>query len=134
MLALSENNIRTIFADDVKAYFDKNDIRYTQDIGITGKSGLNTKYDFVIPGHNDTPERFIAPINKLRSDITKTTIFSWQDVCGTRPDKSVLYTIINDRESKGTLQYDSNIKALKNFGIESIEWSSIDKKLHLFSA
>lgn len=130
MLLLSENNIKTIFSEDVKSFFDKNDIRYTPNISIMGKSELYTNYDFVIPRSSFAPERFITPINILNETLVKSTIFSWEDVKAKR-ENGILYTFINDIERTPSRE---NLSALKAYGIKPKLWSKRENYIKEFVA
>lgn len=136
MLLLYNRNVLSIFSDEVESFFIKNDIRFSKNISFLGKSNLNTKYDFIIPGsiHKNIPERCIVPINKLKSDIVKSTIFSWDDVKDTRPTDSVLYAIINDTEIKDNVINNKNVTAFENYGIKALFWSDIEKNKELLTA
>lgn len=127
MMMLSDNNIKTIFSEEVEHYLDNNGVRYTKNVNLLGKSKLYTNFEFVIPKFRDVPERCIVPINILKSTIVKATIFSWDDVKDTRNVNSVLCAVINDKNKGGSSKFVDNINAFKEYGIIPITWSNIDK-------
>lgn len=128
MFMLSDNTIKTVFIDDVRNYFDKNNIIYLPDINIKGKSSYYANYDFCIPRNKNYPERFIKPINHVTETNIKSAIFTWNDVKPERKDDSILYVLINDIDKN--IKKDST-QALTEYGIKYILWSTIDKNIEL---
>lgn len=131
MLMLSDNNVKTLFSEDVRKYLDENDIRYTSNVSFVGKSSFYANYDFVIPHSKTQPERFITPINAARENMIKSTIFSWEDVRPSRGDECVLYAIMNDQDKDIPA---ANIAALKEYGIRCVPWSKRNEALPELSA
>ena len=126
MLLLADNTVKTIFAEDVKRFFDENKILYVENLSIPGKSTFYASYDFVIPKKGKNPERFITSINSAKENIIKTTIFTWEDVKPVRGDNCALYAIVNDTDKQIP---SASITALTNYGINCIPWS--EKETHL---
>ena len=48
MFYLSRSNVQSVFLEDVQKFFDAHDVRYIDNICLTGKSKLTTHYDFAI--------------------------------------------------------------------------------------
>lgn len=117
---LSESNIASIFKEDVIAWLDKNEIRYTPDVKFTGKSGYDHRFDFVIPAnksHNE-PERILQTINRPNRGIASTLIFSWLDTKEVRPPNSRAYAIINDAEGVSP----TVVESLENYDVKTVLW------------
>lgn len=131
MLLLSDNNVKTIFSEDVQSFFDENKIIYMSNISILGKSALYTKYDFVLPKTDKKPERFIVPINSINETVVKSTIFSWEDVKEKRDSGSLLYTLINDT---GKTPASDNLTALSKYDIRPILWSKRKNNIELLKS
>lgn len=119
---ISSASIKSLFSEDVKMFFDANDIRYVQNIQIQGKSKFNSNFDFAIPHSKQSPDKLIKLINDPRSDNIKSVIFAWEDTKEERNSlhETKLYAFINDSNKK--ISTDS-INALKQYGIEHINWS-----------
>ncbi|WP_342436698.1 DUF1829 domain-containing protein [Paenibacillus sp. FSL L8-0436] len=100
MFVASQSNVQSMFLDDVENFFDKNDIRYSEQIILTGKSGLSHKFDFLIPKSKNSPERLISAMNRPNIDKTKSMLFAWEDSKDTRKHESVLYAFINDSDKR----------------------------------
>lgn len=129
MLMLSENNVTNIFSEDVKSFFDQNDIIYTYNVNFIGKSSFYTRYEFVLPKFRNKPERFVTTINSMRENIVKSTLFSWDDIRQSRESDSVLYTVVNDIDKDIN---PSAISALKEYGIKYVPWSHRNEYLNEF--
>mgnify|MGYP001144805340 FL=1 len=131
LFMLSQSNIKSFFLEDVKNFFEKNDIRYTEGPSFIGKSKLVNNFDFVISHYKDAPERLIRVVNNYNLDYAKSIIFSWEDIREVRTNNPVLYTFINDTNkvpSKEALQ------ALNEYDIKYILWNERDKYIEQLSA
>lgn len=123
LYVLNKPSIVNIFNDDVKLFFDKNEIRYTEDVVLMGKSNLGTKYDFIIPKSKNAPDRLIQTCNTIELGRARTFLFGWMDTVDKRKDNSQLYIIYNDSSKDTTSEIEG---ALNNYGAKSIPWSSIN--------
>lgn len=128
MCILSPSNIKTLFNEDVETFFDTHDVRYMKDLSFTGKSTLQSNYDFGIGRTKKAPERIIKLINNLDSQQVKSVIFSWEDVQYVRPKDTKLITIINDKNKKIS---NTHLTALNEYGINTIMWSDREDKKNI---
>ena len=126
MLMLAMPNIKNIFSEDVRTFFDDNNIIYTENISVAGRSSYYANYEFVIPKTKKQPERFIVPINSPTQSYIKSTIFTWEDVRGNRNADSALYVLLNDTSHKIA---DEVKTAFTEYGISSILWSEREKHI-----
>ncbi len=129
---LSESNIASIFKEDVIAWLDMNNIRYTPDVKFTGVSGYDHQFDFVIPAsrlHNE-PERILRTINRPNRGIASNFIFSWLDTREVRPPNSRAYAIINDAEGVPP----TVIESFDVYQIRSVLWGHRQDVLEELSA
>lgn len=74
MYILSKNNVKSIFTEDVSEVFDENNIIYSQDIIINGKSGMTHKFEFLIPGMKNKKEKFVKAVS-APNNTTSTKAF-----------------------------------------------------------
>lgn len=119
MFYLSRQNVKSVFADDVRSFLEQNAIRFIPRVLFSGTSGLPTLYDFSVPGFKSIPERNIKVINNLTLDSARTTLFGWIDTVDTRSSGSQLYAFIND---ENRVQNDA-ILALQKYEIHPVPWS-----------
>lgn len=124
MFLLTSSQVRSLFFDDVKEYFNQNDIRNTASIMISGKSGLPQHFDFVIPSSKNRPERFVTTINNPTKQSIQSAMFTWTDVKTIRKDDSVGYIILNDKARISSALID----AINHYeSMQAILWSRRDE-------
>ena len=116
--------------DDIIKFFTENEIYYSPDIPIIGKTGSTNKYDFLFQRGKNKPERFCKVINKMREDYRNLTIFNWIDTKEVRDKDAELIVIIN---SNNTIKED-DLVAFRNYDIKPIKSKEIAKHKDLFAA
>lgn len=121
MYVLSEENVRSIFKEDVELYFKGNGIFYSKDIKLSGKSGFDHNIDFLINASMNKPERLIRTINYPKKDSITASIFAFNDIMQIRDVKMANYVIYNDVDNKDVSR--DVLSALSNYGIKNIPWS-----------
>lgn len=118
---LAKPVVESLFFEDVVAWLDANDIRYTPRAKFTGISGYDHLFDFVIPkSRKKEPERIIQAINRPTRDSAEAFIYAWTDTRDIRPVDSKAYAILNDAEqsiSGGVMD------AFRNYSIQPVPWS-----------
>lgn len=120
MFFLAKPTIESLFYDDVKAWFDINEVRYTERLSFTGKSGYPRTFDFVIPKSKKYPERLIKTLNNPNKQNADNIIFEWLDIEGSRPDNSLPIVIINNEEKNIQSQV---MESFFNYNLEAIPWT-----------
>ena len=123
--------IRSLFTEDISNFFDENDIRYTSNIPLIGKSKLNNNFDFLITKSKNAPERLIRGLNKLDVQNAKLLMFSWGDVRETREAGMQLITFVNDIDKK---IHSVALSGLSEYGITPVLWSDRSKALPMLAA
>ncbi len=112
--------VASLFYEDVVAWLDLHEIRYTPKVKFTGKSGYDHLFDFVIPKSRTRPERILHTINRPNRDTAQVLAFSWIDTKEVRPRDSRAYAFLNDSDQ--TIS-PSVVDALSNYDVNSILWS-----------
>jgi hypothetical protein len=115
---LAAPTIANIFKSDVIAWLNQNEIRYTPDVTFKGKTGFDHRFDFVIPGAREAPERILQTINQPGKNTSSNLAFAWIDTKDIRPLKSKAYGLINDVGDVG-----STVEALEKYDVKAILWS-----------
>jgi len=120
MFEIRDSKVKELFVDDIAAFLDKHDIRYSESISLMGKSKLPCFFDFIIPSSKIAPERLIRGLNKLDTNAAKLLIFNWEDTRDTRSKESQLYAFVNDVEKdiKPTI-----LSSLKEYNVVPIKWT-----------
>jgi hypothetical protein len=118
---LAQPVVESLFLEDVIAWLDASDIRYTPKVKFTGISGFDHLFDFVIPkSANKQPERIIQAISRPTRDTAEVFIYKWSDTREVRPLDSRAYAVLNDFDqsiSGGVLD------AFRNYQIRPVPWS-----------
>jgi Domain of unknown function DUF1829/Domain of unknown function DUF1828 len=113
--------VESLFFEDVVAWLDGHDVRYTPKVKLTGTSGFDHLFDFVIPkSPRKQPERIVQAINRPTRDSAEAFIYAWSDNREVRPPDSKAYAVLNDQQqpiSSGVLD------AFRNYKIQPVPWS-----------
>jgi len=112
--------VSSLFLEDVIAWLDENEIRYTPSVKFTGKSGYDNLFDFVIPKSKKQPERILQVINRPSRDEAGATAFAWIDTKEVRAPDSRAYALLNDSERTVS---PSVMDALQSYDVRPIPWS-----------
>ncbi len=130
MFNLAQETISSLFKEDVELYFRSNDIVFSKDIKISGKSGFDHNIDFLIPQTKNKPERLIKTINTPRKDSILSSIMAFSDINQTRETPTKNYVVYNDIDREVSKEV---ISALDNYGVSHIPWSKKEQTLLDFS-
>lgn len=134
MFMITKSTVNSLFTEDVRNFLESNNIRYSENIILGGKSGYNHHYHYLIPHFKNIPERVIQTMNAPSKGALSNIIFSWSDTREARIKQaytSDLYIFINDQEK----EVDKNIiNALKNEDINSVLWSNRDSIIDILCA
>jgi Domain of unknown function DUF1829/Domain of unknown function DUF1828 len=118
---LAQPLVESLFFEDVIAWLDANEIRYTPKVKFTGTSGFDHLFDFVIPKSSKQPERIVQAINRPTPVNTEAFIFAWSDTREVRPRESKAYAVLNDAEQSIS---GGVVDAFRNYQIQPVPWSS----------
>lgn len=124
---LAASTTKSLFLEDVMGWLDEKEIRYTQQVKFTGKSGYDHHFDFVIPKSKEKPERLLSAINRPTKNTAEMMVFAWVDTKDARRDESTAYAILNDDEVKPD---PSVIDALTNYEVRPLVWSKRNSHLN----
>ncbi len=118
---LAKPVVESLFFEDVIAWLEANEIRYTPKVKFTGISGFDHLFDFVIPKSRRQPERIVQAINRPTRDNAEAFIYAWSDTREVRPPESKAYAVLNDVEQQIS---GGVIDAFRNYQIHAVPWSS----------
>lgn len=122
MFYLSSPNIKTLFFEEVKSFFDTNEIYYSESINVSGKSGFNHFFNFLLQRNKKNPERFVKLMNSATRNNVERYIFSWNDIRAARSNElkeTKLIVCINDDKKSNH----SNVGGFEEYGIDFFYWS-----------
>lgn len=130
MFNLAQETVYSLFKEDVERYFRSNDIFFSKDIKLTGKSGFDHNIDFLIPASKNKPERLIKAINTAKKDTVLSSIMAFNDINQTRETPTKNFVVYNDLEKEVSKDV---IGALDNYAVKHIPWSQKERCLTEFS-
>lgn len=120
MFYLAQPTVASLFYEDVVAWLDLHEIRYTPKVKFTGKTGYDHLFDFVIPKSRRQPERIVQAINRPNRDTAQSVVLAWIDTKEVRPPDSRAYALLNDGEQPVP---QGVVDALRNYEVKPIAWS-----------
>lgn len=120
---LAEPVVTSLFYEDVVAWLDLNEIRYTPKAKFTGKTGYDHLFDFVVPKSRMQPERILQTINRPSRDTAQALAFAWVDTKEVRPPESRAYAVLNDIDHSPT---PGVVEALESYSVRPLLWSRRD--------
>jgi len=117
---LAQPMVSSLFYEDVVAWLDEHEVRYTPKVKFTGLSSYDHLFDFVIPKSRKQPERIVQAINRPARETAESLIHKWTDTREVRATDSKAYAVLNDTEHSIP---PGVIDALRNYSIHPIPWS-----------
>jgi hypothetical protein len=117
---VAEPHVQSLFYEDVLAWLELHEVRYSPGVHFAGKSGYDHKFDFLIPKSRSQPERLVSTVNRPNSDAAKSAILRWEDTREVRPPGSRAYVFLNDSQAPAP---GSVTSALRNYDIRPVPWS-----------
>ena len=116
--------VASLFLEDVEAWLRLSDIRFISNVKLSGKSGYDHLYNFVIPGSRIYPERVLLSINNPNRDIAQRAVFAWLDTRETRSVDSRAYAILNDSVKPVA---EKVLNAFLEYGLWPVPWTEREK-------
>lgn len=130
MFYLSSDTVNSVFYEDVIQFFDSNDIFYSTEIRVTGKSGLTHDFPFVLQKNKKHPERMVKITNRLDKNEAERIMFAWSDVSEKRTNSQLIVFINNlNRYNKELPRHMSQY----NPSIISVNWTDRNKQIEKFA-
>jgi hypothetical protein len=123
MFYLAVPLVASLFYEDVVAWLDLHEIRYTPKVTFRGKTGYDHLFDFVIPKSRRQPERIVQAINRPSRDTAQAVVLSWIDTKEVRSPDSRAYALLNDSENAVS---SAVLDALRSYEVRPVPWSQRD--------
>ena len=121
---LAEPMVASLFLEDVTAWLELHEIRFTPKVKFTGRSGYDHLFDFVIPKSKRAPERIVQAINRPNKDTAQAAAFAWIDTKEVRPQDSKALAFLNDSEHPPSATV---IEALANYELTPVLWTERER-------
>jgi hypothetical protein len=125
MFVMAQPRVVSFFFEDVQAFLDSHDIRYTARVKLAGKSGYDHGVDFLIPKSRIRPERILQAIAAPKRENIFAYLWTLSDTraarTGDSPQEAEAYAFLNDKEQ--TVGGDV-IEALNAYRVTPAVWSN----------
>lgn len=122
----AKHDIVSMFSEDLKQYLDNNDVLYTPQIILLGKSGLNFNFDFQTIGKKQ--ETVIKTYNQLGKQNVTDLLFGINDVRDARQESTGkelhCVVVVNDMDKEPKKEY---LNALREYNCKPLLWSEREK-------
>ena len=120
MFYMASPFVASFFLEDAATWLETAGIRYIPSVNLTGVSGLNHHFDFVIPKSIKRPERVLLGLNRPDRANVERTVFAWEDTRKVRDKNVRAYVLLNDTAQKIA---DNTLGALRAYQVQPILWS-----------
>jgi hypothetical protein len=121
LMVMGQTHVAQFFEEDVRAFLDDKNIPYVTDVKLSGRSGFDHRFSFVLPKTKARPQAILHVINTLTRDLATSVAFAVHDVRIQRENGDLTaFTIINDRDTRPS---DDHIDALRAYNVTPIKWS-----------
>jgi hypothetical protein len=131
LFALARSTVESLFYEDVVAWLDSNEVRYTPKVTFTGQTGYNHFFDFVIPKSRNSPERIAHTITVPTREAAQKLAFAWMDTREARPVDARAYAFLNDQDQKVPAGV---VTALEAYNVVPVPWSRRDEAAQVLTA
>jgi hypothetical protein len=134
MFVMAQPRVACFFFEDVQAFLDSHDIRYTSRVKLAGKSGYDHGVDFLIPKSKDRPERILQAIATPKKENISAYLWLLNDTraarSGDSKEEAEAYAILNDQENAvgGDV-----IEALNAYRVTPAVWSHREEYVEALS-
>ncbi len=118
MYILAQPRVESFFYDAVINFLNINEVRYTTNIILEGKSTFQHKFDILIPKSKKENERIIKLGSSPKKQNVIAQLFAFEDTKQKRDNEGII--IINDVEKEVPPDVS---QAIKEYGIYEIPWS-----------
>lgn len=117
---LASPYVASFFLEDVESWLDTHGIRYSPRVKLTGASGFDHHFDFVIPKSRSHPERVLLSLNRPDRANVERMVFAWEDTKRTRNGEANAFVLLNDAEQDIA---ENALAALRAYNVNPILWS-----------
>lgn len=111
--------IESFFLEDVTNFLLQNDVRFSRNIILQGKSSFQHKFDFLIPQSSKAPERIIKAVSNPKKQNIIAQLFAFEDTKQARNNEGII--ILNDLEKQIAPDV---YQAIAEYGIYDFSWKN----------
>ena len=122
----SSDQARSFFLDDLDDWFEKNGVPVVPNVRVGGKSGFETRLDFVIPRIGGKLERLIKAVGNPRQGSVENALFGFGDISDSRPNSECLLVMDVTGGRGGDERVGELSDACRRYGAKPIAWTGPD--------
>jgi len=126
MFVMAQPRVASFFFEDVRNFLDSHQVRYSERIKLTGKSGYDHGIDFLISRSQKRPERILQAIGTPKKENIFAYLWTLNDTRAARRSgtETEAYAFLNDQEQKigGDI-----VDALSAYAVIPAIWSEREK-------
>jgi hypothetical protein len=111
--------VETFFLEDVTNFLLQNNIRFSPNIILQGKSSFQHKFDFLIPSSKRAPERIIKAVSSPKKQNIIAQLFAFKDTKQARNNEGIM--ILNNLEKDIAPEISL---AINEYGIIEFPWKN----------
>jgi hypothetical protein len=130
MFVMAEEHVLSLFKEDLALFLEAHRIPAFSDFKLSGKSGLDHKFDFGLPKTKQKPERVLQAINNLTKDNAASLAFAVADIRAIRAEAIGALAMINDADRPPNEDY---VAALRAYEVETLLWSRREEAISLLN-
>ena len=129
LFILASPKVESFFLEDVTNFLHQNNIRFSPNIILQGKSSFQHKFDFLIPSSGNAAERIIKAVASPKKQNIITQLFAFEDTKQARNNEGIV--ILNDLEREVAPEI---LQAIEEYGIFDFSWKERVKWLDKLAA
>lgn len=130
MFVMAEEHVLSLFKEDVALLLESHYVPAFSDFKLSGKSGLDHKFDFGLPKTAQKPQRVLQAINNLAKDNATSLAFMVGDVRLARLEPLGALAMINDTVRPPN---EEHVAVLRAYEIEPLLWSHRQEAVSLLN-
>ncbi len=123
MFVLAQPRFASLFLEDVRAFLDDHEVRYSENVKLAGRSGYDHLITFLIPRSRSQPERLVQAINAPARNTVGSYLFTLADTRALRGDEARTYAFLNDRDR----EVGGVVEALDAYSVVPARWSERER-------
>jgi len=124
LFIVASPKVESFFLEDVTNFLQQNNIRFSPNIILQGKSSFQHKFDFLIPSSDKAPERIIKAVSSPKKQNIIAQLFAFEDTKQARNSEGIV--ILNDLEKEVAPEV---LQAIEEYGINDFSWKDKEKWL-----
>lgn len=101
---LAVSNVSRLFTEDIKIWLKERKVRYTPNVEIRGKNGVNFNFKLLIPAGDNVPERFIEPYNSIDLKRVQSIAYKWNQIKNMRESVPKIYILFDKLTSQQRIE------------------------------